>query len=232
MAQRKDGIETKGRLLESACRCFAERGFHDTRVTDICKQAGANVAAVNYYFESKQELYSQAWKYAFDNAQKVFPYNGGLGSDAEPEERLRAFIRSLLHRTLNSGRLGYTGKFLLREMSQPSEIAKEIKRQTIEPLRKHVIEVVHNILGPEVDEEQARWCTFSIISQCLMIGSRGGAFPYVLQGESITDEFIERLASHIAEFSLGGLRSLRQGNCDHIQSGLRLHAQSARGAHA
>ena len=232
MAQRKDGIETKGRLLEAACRCFAERGFRDTRVTDICKQAGANVAAVNYYFESKQELYSQAWKYAFDNAQKVFPYDGGLGADAAPEDRLCAFISSLLHRSLNSGRLGYIGKFLLREMSQPSEIAKEIKRQAIEPLRRHVIKIVHEILGPEENEELARWCTFSVISQCLMIGSRGGAFPYVLQGESITDEFIERLAAHIAEFSLGGVKSLRQKNRIRLQSGLQLHEQSAQGGRA
>ena len=39
--------ETRQRLLDAAARLFAEHGFEKVTVRDICKEAGANVAAVN-----------------------------------------------------------------------------------------------------------------------------------------------------------------------------------------
>ena len=38
--------ETRQRLLDAAARLFAEHGFNKVSVRDICKEAGANVAAL------------------------------------------------------------------------------------------------------------------------------------------------------------------------------------------
>jgi AcrR family transcriptional regulator len=54
-----DGGETagpRGRLLEAALRIFAEKGVHAASVREITEAAGANIAAVNYYFGSKSAL--------------------------------------------------------------------------------------------------------------------------------------------------------------------------------
>ena len=51
--------ETRQRLLDAASRLFAERGFKDVTVRDICRAARANVAAVNYHFGDKRGLYVQ-----------------------------------------------------------------------------------------------------------------------------------------------------------------------------
>ena len=61
-AQRKDGLETRQRLLEPASEVFAQKGFRDATIAEICREAGANVAAVNYHFGSKGELYVEAGK--------------------------------------------------------------------------------------------------------------------------------------------------------------------------
>ena len=68
MSKRKDGIERKAQLLESATKVFAEKGYRDTTVADICKAANSNTASVNYYFGSKEELYAEVWKSAFHSA--------------------------------------------------------------------------------------------------------------------------------------------------------------------
>ncbi len=48
--------DTKDRILDAAERLFARQGFHNTSVRAITSEAGANVAAVNYHFGSKDAL--------------------------------------------------------------------------------------------------------------------------------------------------------------------------------
>lgn len=52
----KRNPQTRERLLDAAERLFLERGFQQTSTRDITEAARANLAAVNYYFRSKQDL--------------------------------------------------------------------------------------------------------------------------------------------------------------------------------
>ena len=47
---------TRDRLLDTAARLFAERGYQATTMRAVTAEAGANIAAVNYHFGSKQAL--------------------------------------------------------------------------------------------------------------------------------------------------------------------------------
>ncbi len=48
--------DTKKRILDAAERLFASEGFHSTSLRMLTKDAGVNLAAVNYHFGSKEEL--------------------------------------------------------------------------------------------------------------------------------------------------------------------------------
>lgn len=48
--------DTRERLLKAALRVFADKGIAAATLREITEEAGANVAAVNYYFRSKEEL--------------------------------------------------------------------------------------------------------------------------------------------------------------------------------
>ena len=48
--------DTRERLIKAALRVFADRGIASATLREITVEAGANVAAVNYYFRSKEEL--------------------------------------------------------------------------------------------------------------------------------------------------------------------------------
>jgi AcrR family transcriptional regulator len=54
----------RGRVLRAAINLFAARGFDAVSVRDITTQAGVNLAAVNYYFESKEVLIRKAFRLA------------------------------------------------------------------------------------------------------------------------------------------------------------------------
>ncbi len=51
------GEDTAGRIVSTATRLFAEKGYDGTSVKEICEAAGVNIAAIHYHFESKKDLY-------------------------------------------------------------------------------------------------------------------------------------------------------------------------------
>ena len=57
-------METKSRIIKTANHLFATQGFAGVSVRKIAKEAGVNVAAVNYHFDNKAKLYSTIIKEA------------------------------------------------------------------------------------------------------------------------------------------------------------------------
>lgn len=49
---------SKDRILKSAVKLFAQKGFEATSTREICKDAGVNLCMISYYFGGKQELYN------------------------------------------------------------------------------------------------------------------------------------------------------------------------------
>jgi AcrR family transcriptional regulator len=212
MAVRKDGVESFNKLLKVASEVFAEKGYHNTTVAEICRQAGSNVAAVNYHFGSKDGLYATVWKNAFEEAMRVYPPDGRLPAEAKPEERLHALIYSVLHRVMDDGRLGQAGQILLKEMSNPTEVILQFHHDVIRPLRERTRQIIKELLGPKATEQQMNFCELSLIHQCLALGFRKsrGKVPPFLGKDKLTGELIDALVDHITLFSLAGIREIRR----------------------
>ena len=196
-------------LLEAATRVFAEKGFRDTTIADICQDAHSNTASVNYYYGSKDELYAEVWKSAFHIAMEKYPPDMELSPDASAEDRLRALIRSFLHKMLDSGELGYAGQILLMEMANPTEAIDHIKRDAIDPLRKRMISILGQLLGENVAEQDIVFCAMSVIHQCMGFGFRRGKLPFPLRRLE-KNGLHEVLSEHITKFSLAGIAAIKQ----------------------
>lgn len=209
MAKRKDGQERKALLLEAATKVFAEKGFRDTTIADICEDAHSNTASVNYYYGSKDELYAEVWKKAFHEAIEKYPPDMQLEADAEPEKRLRALVKSFLHRMLDSGELGYAGQILLMELANPTETIEHIKQDAIEPLRKRMISILSQLLGDQAQEQELVFCAMSIIHQCMGFGFRRGKLPPLFYTFEC-DNLIDVLTEHITHFSLAGIEAVKK----------------------
>ena len=50
-------LDTKSRILDAAEQLFMEHGFEATSLRQLTSSAGVNLAAVNYHFGSKEELF-------------------------------------------------------------------------------------------------------------------------------------------------------------------------------
>jgi len=209
MAVRKDGMNTKIKLLTAAAEVFAEKGYQHTTVAEIGQRADSNLAAVNYHFGSKDALYVAVWKHAFEEAMEVYPPDGGLDPQADPQEKLQALINSHIHRILDDSRLGYAGKILLQEMSNPTEAIHQVRHDAIQPLLKRTQSIIKELLGSEATDQEVVFCEMSVIHQCLAIGFRKGRFPDHTMKEKFTPDVIGTLVEHITRFSLAGISAVR-----------------------
>jgi AcrR family transcriptional regulator len=208
--ERRDGAETRERLLEAAGEVFAERGYRLARIVDICSRAEANVAAVNYHFGGKAALYAQVWRRAWEEALRVYPPDGGLPLDAPPEERLHARVRALLLRIFDDGRRGRFSRLLLMELGSPTPAVKEQLGEVLEPQIRDTRALLRELLGPDAAEEDVVLCHMSVIHQCLAFGWRRRMRRMFLGRERLTRKEVESVARHIADFSLAGIARVRE----------------------
>src|SRR2546421_3836408 len=90
---------TRERIADAAGEIFADRGFEGTTVRDICQRAGANIAAVNYYFGDKQQLYVEAVVRAhrWRMEQASLPE---WSESTTAETKLADFIKTFIRRVL------------------------------------------------------------------------------------------------------------------------------------
>jgi AcrR family transcriptional regulator len=90
--------DTKTRILDTAERLFAMKGFEATSLRDITAEAQVNLAAVNYHFQSKDSLMDAVI------ARRVEPVNhrrlemlDAAGPTPTVEQVLTAFLEPVLH---------------------------------------------------------------------------------------------------------------------------------------
>jgi AcrR family transcriptional regulator len=200
---------TKARLLEAAGEVFAERGFKDATVREICTRAGANIAAVNYYFQGKDSLYISVIDYAQDHVKRARPIR--IDPDAEPEEQLRQFLLGFVARVLDPAGPAWHAKIMLREMVEPSAALDKVVNDTIRPTFQGLSMIIAKIV-PGLNEEQLRYCTTSVLGQCLMHRHCEPVLARLFPSQACACvESLERLAGHVFRFSMAGLAAVREG---------------------
>jgi TetR/AcrR family transcriptional regulator, regulator of cefoperazone and chloramphenicol sensitivity len=199
------------RILAAAEQVFGHKGYNAATVREICQAARVNLAALNYYFGSKEALYRTVVTDLLARAIEAYPADMGTGSEIDPEQRLELFIRAMLHRLLGPGGLsGYQsqGRLLARELADPSPVLDTLVADHIRPQAAILGRIITALIGPQATYEQVMKCAFSIIGQCFYYGY---AWPITmrLHALDLTDPAtIEALAEHITRFSLNGLRGL------------------------
>ena len=202
---------TKDRLLAAACEVFAEKGFREATVAEICEAAEANIAAVNYHFGNKEALYDAVWHHVFELASSAYPIDGSLPENPALEDYIYSYANAILHRIFSETETGLFAKLLHQEMSNPTLALERIAEEVLLPQTRFLGKVVHMALEQHVSEEQIRACMNSIIGQCAFFNFSRPLRQHVIGKSTMTAEEIEHTARHIARFSHGGIKEIRKG---------------------
>ena len=134
------GDKTRRLLIDAATSLFAEHGFHGTPIRDIARMAGANVAAVNYHFGSKENLYRAAFRQLaarFDGTELQAVRDAVENSTGKPqvEDVLEAYARAW-GRPATRPDARRAEMLVARELAEPVVGAEFLLEEFLEPLQQ------------------------------------------------------------------------------------------------
>jgi AcrR family transcriptional regulator len=202
---------TRNKLIEAAGSVFAERGYQDATIREICRRAGANVASVNYTFGDKMGLYTEVLRYSV-RAAKTAAMNAALDTNLSPEETIRGVIRARLMALHGEARPDWHIRLVMHEFSHPTPAMAKVVDEGMRPVYDRVRNVVGKIIGLPPDHETTRLSVNSIVGQILFYTFSTPVLSHLQPELKLTPEQLERIAEHIADFSLAYLKKVGQDN--------------------
>lgn len=194
-------IQTRARLLASAREVFSQHGFQGATVREICRRAGANVAAVNYHFGSKDGLLAEALNFASLAALQ----KANVKADECPRMRLHLFIRDFMMMLLDEKNPSSQCQIMARELADPTPALDKIVREGIAPLHEFLGKLVREIAGERISKVELRRHVHSIFGQCLFYRHSQPVLQRLHPRLRYDRKEIEAIAEHIADFSLAGM---------------------------
>jgi TetR/AcrR family transcriptional regulator, regulator of cefoperazone and chloramphenicol sensitivity len=205
---------TRERLIEVAERLFSEGGFTATSVRHITAEAGCNLAAINYHFGGKDQLYEEVFRRRLETTreQRVASIRRTVdeaGGSPSLETLLRAFSIAFLEpfMTTSAGRQWH--RLMRRELHEPHLPQGMFVGGVITPVYEELAGALVR-LHPGLDLETARCCTYSVVGQLVQL-LRVERYSEEPTFERATQMSLPELIEHVVVFSVAGIHAAAGG---------------------
>jgi TetR/AcrR family transcriptional regulator, regulator of cefoperazone and chloramphenicol sensitivity len=196
---------TRRKLINSAGPVFAEKGYYSATVREICKRAGANVAAVNYHFKDKLGLYSEVLSQC-GRAAHVEQMRAALDQTGNPEDILRDVVRARVQGLRTDAFPNWYLRIFAHELTDPTPAMSRLIKTVSRPIYERLMELISKIIGLPPHHEKTRLCAHSVMGQILFYVFAAPVLSRLSPDMKMTPERLDRVATHIADFSLAYLR--------------------------
>jgi AcrR family transcriptional regulator len=204
------GDETRARILDVAERLIAAEGYATVSLRRITQAAGANVAAVNYYFESKHALLEAIFvrRIVPINEERVRMLTEALARPKQGREKIEAVVRAFVepHMKLagDSGPGGTVVMQLLGRLSTDPEgkIEKLLLKQ-YDPIWRRFAEAFRALL-PDLAKATVYWRFYFLLGSLYYLTSARQWLPSRSEGLCDPGDLDEAIES-LVPFLVGAL---------------------------
>lgn len=197
--------DARCRLLAAAGPIFANQGYEKATVRDICGAASVNIASVGYYFGDKLGLYREVLRSIRDHKSQRFPIPEASEFE-DPQQRLLAFVSTLLGRMLSEGEEGWQVQLLMREMQDPTEALDDILKDHFSPVFEELVDTIASILDQPVARTELDHLALSVIGQCFHYRVGKNTIHRLVSRQSLDSlKDIDTLALHITGVTLAAI---------------------------
>jgi AcrR family transcriptional regulator len=202
-------------LLRAAEHCFAAAGYEGASLRAITRRAGVNLAAVNYHFSSKQELWMEMMQRRLRplNAERLrllaaaraaTPPGQTLSVAQVCAAMLRPIVKIYEHGRPNPAHVRLVG----RVFTEPPALRKLLDRGGLDEISRVFRAALREAL-PHCSPREIDWKYYCLA--CAMLGAlaRQGRQPGI-QGPMDTGDIAE-LVRHLTAFVTGGVQAAPPG---------------------
>jgi AcrR family transcriptional regulator len=204
--------DAQRRIVEAAGQIFADSGYKHTTIRTICRQAGVNVAAVNYYFGGKKNLYLAVLKALRVRVLEKHPMELDGHATRPPDERLYVFIRTFLSRILDEEEGARFAKLMAQELIQPTDAFDQIIEEIINPSFAFLSATVLQLFKKPMSKEKTGLCCLSIVGQIFYFYMSKHVIRKLFDREHFGEWEIDAVANHITRFSLYAIDRMAEKN--------------------
>jgi AcrR family transcriptional regulator len=195
--------KTKKRILKAAAEEFSKRGYKATTVRRICNRAQANVAAINYHYGSKEELYVATHEFVFADSpltslgEKPLEVN----DSKDWENAVYEFVYGLLSViTGTRPKERWQSLLFMSERAYPSKVLPTLMEKIFLPLEKRIDDLVAMALPSDATEDERVLWRMSTIAQCTVYARRDPPWDKHLFPKKLDREkWLKTAARHVTE---------------------------------
>ncbi len=121
---REQDISTQEKIIQAAKTIFFQKGYDATRTRDIATEADVNLAMLNYYFKSKENLFDIVMTQALLSfMEAIVPILNDV--DTSFEIKIKLLVEAYLNKFIEDPELPY---FVVSQLNKkPEAFAKKIK---------------------------------------------------------------------------------------------------------
>jgi AcrR family transcriptional regulator len=214
MTQKEKNDITKERLLNEAEALFAQKGFDAVSIREITTVAHCNLAAVNYHFSSKQNLYLEVfrsrWVPRARRLQEYFKKSLAAQDLPSPTAVAKSLAEAFLVGPLSDEERQRHHQLMARELGQPTEAFELVADQVIRPFFKGLAGSLRSFMPEGLSEERLMLNILSMFATVLYFSFAHVAVTRIT-GHEYDAAFKARLVEHITEFSVKGLGGIEKG---------------------
>jgi AcrR family transcriptional regulator len=196
---------TRQNIIKAAVGLFAERGYEGASVRAIVSKAGANQAAVNYHFKSKDGLYLEVLKVAFEGYTRFDGFDPERLKDLPREEALRTFVQQQLRPLLARDDMSRYIRIFAWENVHPSKVLRKFIAANATPFLARAGELVQRFLPPGTSDTDAACAAIWLIGQCSIFVRNREQFAQPPFNLKIDESFVEQLTDLVCGLALKGL---------------------------
>jgi len=208
MSQKNKDNTPKDRLLNEAEILFAQKGYHGVSVREITNAADCNLAAVNYHFGNKWNLYLSVFRSRWLPRAKRLRKSviDSLASQDIPSltDLVKALARAFLEGPISDRERKRHALLIIRELAEPTEAFDLVAEEVLGPLFKELADRLRPIMHPGLGDDRLKLNIFSIFAMVIYFNFARTAVTHIT-GQKYDHDFKEMLVEHITEFSLKGL---------------------------
>jgi AcrR family transcriptional regulator len=207
--------DVKQRLLDAGEELFSQQGFDCTSARQLTQKAGCNLAAVNYHFGGKYELYLEVIRRRMGHLRdkRIEMINKVIQSRGDKltlTELLRAFADSFIEPLVQDA----GGRRFMRLISWETLSPKFPKEEFVKEMVNLIMFIMTDSLRklcPNLSEGKAAQCIMSVVAQLLHCVQMSHALSEV-KAQMITSFTLQQRIDHIVEFSAAAIRSLNEND--------------------